>query len=137
MDELQNFIISPERLPDIRVKTLPGVEIKIFNIDEKLGIWSVLVRIEPGSFLPAHQNSDMCEMYVIKGKGCYTQDGVFMAGGYIRENAGAYAQMGAEEEVMLFMTHHGACTFLNQDGTNMLTADILFFKEQISDRNLL
>lgn len=131
MDELQNFIISPDRLPGIRVKSVPGVELKVLKVQERPGIWSALVHMEPGSCLPVHQNSDMCEMYVIKGKGCYSQGGVFGAGSYIRENAGSYGQMEAEEEVLLFLTHHGVCTFLNQDGSVMFSADIAFFKEQM------
>ena len=93
MDKLKNFIISPDRLPSIRVDTLPGVEVKVLKLQEGPGIWSALIHMEPGSFLPFHQNSDMCEMYVIKGKGCYSQGGVFRAGGYIRENAGSYGRV--------------------------------------------
>lgn len=129
MDAPRERTIDPERLPPIRIKTLPGVEIRVLNIAEKLATWSVWVRMAPGSFLPAHRNSAMCETYVIKGKGRYAQDGAFAAGGYIRENAGAYARMEAEEETLLFITHRGTCTYLNQDGTVMLTADIPFLRE--------
>ena len=67
----------------------------------------------------------------IKGRSSYTQGSDFSAGDYIRENANTYPPMEAEEESILFITHHGTCRFLNQDGTNRLTSDIAFFKAQM------
>ena len=131
MDNFSNPIASPEKLPYRSVETLPGVEIKTLNVKDKVGVWSVFVRLQPGSSLPAHQNDAMCEMFVIKGRGSYTQGGDFSAGDYIRENASTYPPMETEEESILFITHHGTCRFLNQDGTNRLTSDIAFFKAQV------
>ena len=127
-----DLIIAPDELPWFDL--MAGIRVKILNLNEETGTWSVFMHLERGSSLPARQNNHVCEIYIIEGNGKYLEGETFKAGDYIHEDAGSQcSQIRAIEETTLFMVGHGASRFVNPDGTTSFTMDYVYFKKLNSD----
>ena len=127
-----DLIIAPDELPWFDL--MAGVKVKILNVNEETGTWSVFMHLEQGSTLPARQNINVCEIYITDGKGKYLEGETFKAGDYIHEDEDSQcSQLLAIEETTLFMVGHGASRFVNPDGSTAFTMDYVYFKKFHSD----
>lgn len=115
-----NFMIPTENKPYTAVEGMPGVGIKYMSRDVVPGIWSAVIRVAAGQSLPSHKNVGLCEMLVIAGQGSYSNNERFAEGDYLRETSGSYNQIEADNDLVIFVTHHGHWTFPAPEGTGQL-----------------
>lgn len=113
-----NFLFPTAGRPFLPVGALEGISLKPLNTIPDQHIWSAILRIESGMSLPSRNHDALCEMLVVAGRGRYDSGPSLIEGDYLREDAGDYAAIRAEETLELFITHHGACAFSLNGGPN-------------------
>ena len=115
MSSSGNYLVPTADRPYVSVEGLSGVGFKPMNTIDQLGIWSAVIRVEAGQTLPARRNTALCEFLVIEGSGRYADGRNFVAGDYLREGVGDYGLIEAQDDLVLFATHHGDCTYVKLD----------------------
>ena len=116
-----NFIVPTANRPYLAVEGLPGLGFKPMNTIDMPRIWSAVIHIEAGEFMPKRHNTGLNEIMVVSGKGRYFAGQRFEGGDYLRETLGDYAPIEALEELILFITHHGECSFMKDNGEKIFT----------------
>ena len=124
-----NFLVPTANRSFVSLDALSGIGLKTLNTIDDTTIWSTILRIDKGATLPSRNHTGLCEMLVIEGRGHYESGDVFGGGDYLREDIGDYGVITAEETILLFITHHGVCTFSLADKT----LDYVLGREQIKD----
>jgi anti-sigma factor ChrR (cupin superfamily) len=86
LDMLASRYVDPEALPWV---TLPfkGVTGKILLMDEKKGVMTALVKMEPGSEIPFHEHTGIEQTLMLEGS-LADDDGECKAGMYVWRPAG-------------------------------------------------
>ena len=107
----------------IQSKTIPwtgfgdGVYIKILRVSEETGLWSALIRMEPGSQFAPHKHLGSAEFFVLKGKLEYRM-GNAPVDAYGFEPLGAvHDATTCNEETEIFFVSYGPIIFYAEDGS--------------------
>jgi hypothetical protein len=116
------FMIPTADALYVPIEGMSGVGFKPMNTFDDLGIWSAVIRVEAGQVLPARSNTALCECLVVRGSGRYAGGQVFVTGDYLRETVGDFERIQAQDELVFFVTHHGACHYANADGSTCFVA---------------
>ncbi len=93
-----------------------GIDFSLLFTSAETGRFTLLLRCQPGSFLPAHRHLGAGEYFVVKGRMEYRM-------GIAEEGSYGYEPIGAVHELTsfpvyteLFFTNHGAIAFLDEQG---------------------
>ena len=113
--EKGNLMVPTANRPYQALPNLPSVGFKPMHSMAKPQVWSAVIRIKAGEMLPGRRHTGLCEMLVVRGSGNYMAGQQFGGGDYLREVAGDYEQIKSHDDLVLFVTHHGSCSFLDQD----------------------
>ena len=93
-----------------------GIDFRLLFSSAETGRFTLSLRCQPGSALPAHRHLGAGEYFVVKGRMDYRM-------GAAEEGSYGYEPIGAVHELTsfpvyteLFFTNHGAITFLDEQG---------------------
>jgi anti-sigma factor ChrR (cupin superfamily) len=86
LDTLASRYVDPEALPWVELP-FKGVTGKILLMDEKRGVLTALVKMEPGSEIPFHEHTGIEQTLMLEGS-LADQDGECKAGQYVWRPAG-------------------------------------------------
>jgi anti-sigma factor ChrR (cupin superfamily) len=103
----------------------PKIWIKLVKLQPETGVYTVIIRAEPGGVLPPHRHVEAAEIYVLKGTGDHPQTGHFAEGDYVSEHKGAvHDPLVFEIETEMLMISQGASVFLDEQGNDLYTMDV-------------
>ena len=95
----------------------PGIDFRLLFTSGETGRWTVVLRCQPGSFLPRHKHYGAGEYFIIKGRMEYRM-GVAVAGTYGYEPLGVtHDRTTFPEYTELLFTNFGPVMYLNEDGS--------------------
>jgi len=111
------------------VSILPGIDFRLLFTSGETGRWTVLLRCQPGSFLPSHRHYGAGEFFVVKGRMEY-RSGSAKAGTYGYEPLGSLHELTQfPEYTELLFTNYGPVAFLNEDGSVSSMLDNTTFEQ--------
>jgi anti-sigma factor ChrR (cupin superfamily) len=94
-----------------------GVSIRVLRVSEETGLWSALIRMEPGAVFAAHKHLGAAEFFILKGCLQYRM-GDAQTGSYGYEPLGAvHDATTCSEETILYFTSYGPVVFHDDEGT--------------------
>ena len=114
------------------VSILPGIDFRLLFTSGETGRWTVLLRCQPGSFLPSHRHYGAGEFFVVKGRMEY-RSGSAKAGTYGYEPLGSLHELTQfPEYTELLFTNYGPVAFLNEDGSVSSMLDNTTFEQLVA-----
>jgi anti-sigma factor ChrR (cupin superfamily) len=88
----------------------------VLRVSEETGLWSALIRMEPGSQFAPHKHLGAAEFFVLKGKLEYRM-GEAPMDAYGFEPLGAvHDATTCNEETVIFFVSYGPIIFYDEDG---------------------
>jgi quercetin dioxygenase-like cupin family protein len=127
----KDVLVRSAELPWIPME--PGTWFKLLRLSPETGVWSALVRMEPGASFGPHKHLGPAEFFVLQGALHYR-------GGIAREGDYGYEPIGVEhhattckEETLFTFTVHGPMAYLAPDGSIAWVLDAAFIQRHVDE----
>jgi 2,4'-dihydroxyacetophenone dioxygenase len=108
----------------------PGTSYKLLHVRKETGVWSALLKMEPGARFAPHKHLGAADFYVLKGALEY-RAGIARQGDYGYEPLGVeHGATTCSEETIITFTAYGPIVFYNEDGSISMILDWEFVSKQ-------
>ena len=123
LDSMDSRFVEVQDLPWQDTK-FPGVKAKTLLVDEKSGLLTVLLKMDPGARLPDHEHVLIEQTFVIEGK-LVDKDGVCTAGNFVWRPAGTRHAAYTPDGGLMLAMFQAPNKFFERDGSvkDMLDRD--------------
>ena len=123
LDALASRYVDPESLPWVELP-FKGVTGKILLMDEKKGVLTALVKMEPGSEIPFHEHTGIEQTLMLEGS-LADQDGECKAGQYVWRPAGNRHVARSEKGALMIVMFESPNTYLAGELKGMTMEELM------------
>ena len=129
MDQPQDVLVQASEMPWQPFG--PSTWIKVVHVSLETGLWSCLLKLDPGAQFTRHFHKGAVDFFVLKGVLTY-RAGVVREGGFVYEPLGVLHEATlADEETIVFAHFYGPVEFLDADDNVILTLDWKYVNDNL------
>lgn len=101
---------------------MPGTSFKLLNANRETGMFSILIKVDPGNTAPLHKHVGAVEVLILEGGFYYVDDPQikFNPGDYLLENDDAIHQPESPNGCIMMAFFHGPLEGVDDDGVTIL-----------------